>query len=210
METSIPLILIVDDDLSVRRGLRRLVRSVGWNSMEFSSAQELMNCTLPHEAACVLLDVQMPGITGMGLQDWLIAQHVMLPVIFLTGHDDVPCGVEAMKKGAVDFLLKPVDDEQLLVTIRHAIALSASRKSDELRRNEIQGRHASLTAREREFMRQVIRGRLNKQIAYDLGISVKTVKVHRARALEKMGVRSVAALVHACYTGGISINAAAA
>lgn len=208
METSIPLILIVDDDLSVRRGLARLVRTVGWNSLEFSSAQELMNCKLLHEATCAVLDVQMPGITGIGLQDWLIAQDIMLPVIFLTGHGDVPCGVDAMKKGAVDFLLKPVDGEQLLVAIRRAIALSASRKSDDLQRNEIKGRHDSLTGREREVMRLVIRGRMNKQIADDLGISVKTVKVHRARALEKMGVRSVAALVHACYTGGISAAAA--
>jgi FixJ family two-component response regulator len=169
----------------------------------YSSATDFMENLLSSRAACLLLDVQMPGPTGLQLQEWLLGKGVSLPVVFLTGHGDVPTSVQAMKRGAVNFLLKPVDEAVLLEAIHQAIDLHTAEASLEKRQDEIKERYACLTAREREVMGQVTVGRLNKQIAADLGISLKTVKVHRARAMEKMGVRSVAALVHACDTAGI-------
>lgn len=202
-EADEPVILIVDDDASMRKSLARLIRSAGWGAQTYSCAQEFMECRPPPGAACVLLDVEMPEITGAQLHEWMNGKGMSLPVVFLTAHGDVPAVVQAMKRGAVDFLLKPVDDEVLLGTLRRTIAMHSVEQSHGMRREEIKERHSCLTAREREVMAQVIDGRLNKQIAADLGISVKTVKVHRARAMEKMGVRTVAALVHACYTAGI-------
>jgi FixJ family two-component response regulator len=207
METGIPLVLVVDDDASVRKSLSRLLRTAGWDALTFSSAREFMACAPPEDAACALLDIQMPGLTGPQLHAWMTDNRISLPVVFLTGYGDVPTSVQAMKRGAIDFLLKPVDDEVLLKTIRDAIAMHAHEKIREAHQEQIKERHACLTMREREVMGQVIGGRLNKQIAADLGISLKTVKVHRARAMEKMGVRSVAALVHACNTAGIGESA---
>jgi FixJ family two-component response regulator len=204
VDNGVPVILVVDDDVSVHKSLSRLIRAVGWNAETFSSAHEFMECMPFPGAACVLLDIQMPGLTGPELHEWMKSKGISLPVVFLTGHGDIPASVQAMKRGAVDFLLKPVDDEVLLETIRSAIAMHAMERSREKHQEEIKERHACLTAREREVIGQVIGGRLNKQIAADLGISVKTVKVHRARAMEKMGVRSVAALVQACNTAGIA------
>jgi len=205
METEIgmPVVSVVDDDISVRRSLSRLIRAAGWDAETFSSANEFMERLPSPGAACVLLDIQMPGLTGPQLHEWMAENGVLLPVVFLTGHGNIPISVQAMKRGAVDFLLKPVDEVVLLEAIRQAIVMHATEQSRGKRLNEIRERHACLTAREREVIGQVIGGRLNKQIAADLGISEKTVKVHRARAMEKMGVRSVAALVHACNTAGI-------
>ncbi|HYD58996.1 MAG TPA: response regulator [Noviherbaspirillum sp.] len=203
LEASPPLIAVVDDDGSVRRSLSRLIRAAGWSAETFSSAYEFMACELSPDAACVLLDIQMPGLSGTDLQEWMANKGISLPIIFLTAFGDVPTSVLAMKRGALDFLVKPVDDEVLLETISCAIARHASEKSRRGLRDAIMERHACLTAREREVMGKVIGGRLNKQIAADLGISLKTVKVHRARAMEKMGVRSVAALVQACNSAGI-------
>lgn len=203
VEADVPIVSVIDDDVSVRKSLSRLIRVAGWHAETFSSAREFMERAPSPGTACVLLDIQMPGMTGPELQEWIVGKGMSLPIVFLTGHGDVPTSVQAMKKGAVDFLLKPVDDEVLLETIRHAIAMHATEKSREKNQEAIKERHACLTAREREVMGQVIGGRLNKQIAADLGISVKTVKVHRARAMEKMGVRSVAALVHVCNMAGI-------
>lgn len=204
IEIDVPIVLVVDDDVSVRKSLSRLIRAAGWNAEMFSSASEFMECMPPPGAACVLLDIQMPGLTGPELHEWMAGKGISLPVVFLTGHGDVPTSVQAMKRGAVDFLLKPVDDEVLLESIRNAISIYETETSRERHQEAIKERHACLTTREREVMRQVIGGRLNKQIAADLGISVKTVKVHRARAMGKMGVRSVAELVHACDTAGIA------
>jgi FixJ family two-component response regulator len=203
LEASPPMIAVVDDDGSVRRSLSRLIRAAGWSAETFSSAHEFMECELSPDAACVLLDIQMPGLTGTELQEWMANKGISLPIIFLTAFGDVPTSVLAMKRGALDFLTKPADDAVLLETISSAIARHASEKSRRGLRDAIMERHASLTAREREVMGQVIGGRLNKQIAADLGISLKTVKVHRARAMEKMGVRSVAALVQVCNSAGI-------
>jgi FixJ family two-component response regulator len=205
MKTETPLIAVVDDDQIVRSNLSRLIQKSGWNVETFSCAYEFIN-HLPLDAACVLLDVQIPGMTGLQLQDWMNEKRISSSILFLTSHGDVLSSVRAMKSGAVDFLLKPIDDEALLAAVHHAIDIHALRRAQETDRNEINKRHSCLTTREREVLGQVIGGRLNKQIASDLGISLKTVKVHRARAMEKMGVRSVAALVHACHTAGIETD----
>lgn len=202
-ESSTPVVCVVDDDPSVRRGLSRLILSAGWVAETFSSASEFMERLPSPDTTCVLLDIQMPGLTGAQLHEWMVGRGISCPVVFLTGHGDVPISVQAMKRGAVDFLLKPVDDDVLLDAVRHAIDLHLTEQSREKRVDEIKERHACLTAREREVMEHVVRGRLNKQIAAALGISEKTVKVHRARAMEKMGVRSVAALVHTCNAASI-------
>jgi FixJ family two-component response regulator len=203
VETGLPVISVVDDDPAVRRSLSRLIHAAGWTAETFSSAGEFMERMPSPDTACVLLDIQMLGPTGPQLQEWMSEQGMSLPVIFLTGHGDVQISVQAMKRGAIDFLLKPVDDDVLLDAIRHAIDVHVQEQSRGKRLDEIKERHAGLTAREREVMGHVIGGRLNKQIAAELGISEKTVKVHRARAMEKMGVRSVAALVHTCNAAGI-------
>lgn len=204
MDVDPPVVFIVDDDLGVQRSLSHLIRAVGWTSEAFSSAHEFMESPPSSGSACVLLDIRMPGLTGLELHAWMADREISLPVIFLTGHGDVPTSVQAMKRGAVDFLEKPVDDQVLLETIHQAITLHAAEKSREDEQQEIKERYSRLTAREREVMEQVALGRLNKQIAADLGISLKTVKVHRARVMEKMEVRSVAALVHLCETAGIA------
>jgi FixJ family two-component response regulator len=191
-------VFVVDDDMAVRRGLARLIRSVGLNVETHSSATEFLEKPPSSGAGCVVLDVRMPGMTGPELFEQMSEKGLSLPVVFLTGHGDVPTGVRAMKKGAVDFLLKPVDDEVLLAAIRQAVARHASELARDQERQGIQKRLLRLSAREREVMEHVIRGQLNKQIAADLGISEKTIKVHRGRVMAKMEVGSVAELVRLC------------
>lgn len=197
-------VFIVDDDDAVRDGVSRLLRAVGFRVQSFASAGEFLARPAFDGVGCLLLDVQMPGLSGSALHEQLMREGDSLPIIFLTGHGDVSTGIKAMKQGAVDFLLKPVDDEVLIQTIQ----LAAERYSvDRVRGqqvDEIRLRMDALSAREREVMLHVVRGRLNKQIAFDLGISEKTVKVHRGRVMEKMKVRSVAALVHLCEMVGLS------
>jgi len=196
-------VFVIDDDSSVRRALARLFRSAGWNIETFSSAREFIE-RLPHPGAgCIVLDVSMPGMTGPELHDLLTDGGFTFPVVFLTAHGDVPTGINAMKKGAVDFLLKPVDDAVLLETVKGAISRHAAARVRQRECEEILARLSSLSSREREVMDHVVRGRLNKQIAGDMNISLKTVKVHRGRAMAKMKVRSVAELVHACEFAGI-------
>jgi FixJ family two-component response regulator len=206
METRSPLVLVVDDDPGVRKSLARLIDCGGWRSRTFTSATELMSFEEWGDAFCILLDIRMPGVSGPQLHEWLLEKGIRVPIAFLTAYGDVPTGVRAIKRGAIDFLLKPVNDEVLLATIRNAIVVRGCELSREMHQEEIKQRHACLTSREREVMGHVVDGRLNKQIASDLGISLKTVKVHRARAMGKMGVRSVAALVHACTSAGIGEN----
>jgi len=198
-----PLIFVVDDDAAVRRSLLRLMRAAGWNAEGFASAAEFLNRPPGPGTGCVVLDVNMPGMNGPELQQRLAELGLSLPVIFLTGNGDVPTGVRAMKNGAVDFLLKPVDDEVLLQAIDAALRRHAVQLAGAGRLREIQGRLELLSPREREVMERVIRGWLNKQIAADLGIAEKTVKVHRGQVMHKMAVRSVAELVRVCDTAGI-------
>jgi len=179
------------------------MRSAGWNAEAFPTAREFLARPLFSGTGCVVLDVRMPGMTGPELREQMAARKISLPVIFLTGHGDIPTGVEAMKKGAVDFLVKPVDGEALLQAIRLALERHKAGRAREREQERIHQRLARLSVREREVMEYVIAGCLNKQIAEELGIAEKTVKVHRGRLMQKMEVPSVAELVHLCDTAGI-------
>src|SRR5690242_19345800 len=186
-------IYIVDDDATFARGIARLLDAAGWQSRIFASAAELLAAEqVSDDAACVLLDVRMPGMKGPELYRAMLARRIDLPVIFLTGHGDVPTSVDAMKLGAADFLEKPVRGEVLIAAVRAALARHAEHRERERKRRAIEERIARLSRRELEVMLHVINGRLNKQIASDLGISEKTVKVHRANVMDKMQARSLA------------------
>ena len=181
------------------------MRAAGWSVETFASASEFLaaEATGAHGLGCVLLDVRMPGMRGPELYRTMLDRKMDLPVIFLTGHGDVPTSVDAMKRGAVDFLEKPVRAEQLVGAIRTAIARHGVERKRASDRHEIESRLALLSAREREVMAHVIAGRLNKQIAADLDISVKTVKAHRAKVMAKMEAKSVPALVDLCRAAGV-------
>lgn len=191
-------VLLIDDDADVLEAVARLLRSAGWQTLSFGSAQDFLAAPPFSGIGCIVLDISMPGMTGPQLHDWMREHDITLPVIYLSGQCDVPTSVQAMKCGALDVLQKPADAEVLLQAISAAVD---QHREDSLRRDaneEIGARLATLSPREREVMDHVMAGRLNKQIAADLGISEKTVKVHRGRAMAKMKVRSVAALVHLC------------
>ncbi len=188
-------VFVIDDDASTRRSLRRLLRLSGYAVEEFASASDFLQRQTPAGACCLLLDVKMPHMTGPELFGRMLRSGSSLPVIFLTGHGDVPTGVHAMKDGAVDFLLKPVDSEVLLPAIRDAIRRHAARQAAEQATAAIDARLRTLSRREREVMEHVVRGDPNKLIAADLGISEKTVKVHRQRVMTKMEATSLPELV---------------
>lgn len=191
-------VFVIDDDENVRKSLKRLIHSAGYEVEVFSSAVKYLERPPYPGTGCVLLDVSMPGMTGPQLHDKLVKTGSTLPMIFLTAHGDIPTGVQAMKKGAIDFLLKPVDEKTLLQAIATAVEQHASIKHHNDEQQKITMRLVRLSSREREVMEYVIGGWLNKQIASTLGISEKTVKVHRSRVMEKMKVRSVAELVRLC------------
>jgi len=196
-------IFVVDDDASLRKSLVWLLCSVGWHAEAFASAEEFLARPRFSGTGCLVLDVRMPDVTGPELRDRLAASHSMLPIIFLTGHGDVPTGVDAIKKGAVDFLLKPVDDEVLLQAIQRAVERHRAAQAHARELQRVRERVARLSDREREVMEHVIAGCLNKQIADALGIAEKTVKIHRGHVMQKMEVNSVAGLVHLCESAGI-------
>jgi len=196
-------VFVVDDDPGVRGALSRLFRAAGCNCETFASSREFLDRLPDAGPGCIVLDVQMPDMSGTELHDRMSAIGIDLPIIFLTGYGDVPTGVNAMKKGAVDFLTKPVDDELLLQTVGDALSRYETVHARHYERQQFLARLDLLSAREREVMEHVIRGRLNKQIAADLNISLKTVKVHRGRMMGKLECRSVAVLVHACELAGI-------
>ena len=189
-------VFIVDDDASFRKSLSRLMRSYGIEVRLFDSAASFFAEDLTALEGCIVLDMRMPGLSGLEVQERLIQLNHVLPIIFLTGHGDIPMSVHAMEKGASDFLTKPVDEQVLLAAIHKALA-------DSKRVETIRARLRTLTSREHEVMRHVISGELNKQIGADLDIVEKTVKVHRARMMEKMGVHSVAELVRLCSEAGV-------
>jgi len=201
-------VVVVDDDASVRRSLRRLLRSAGYAVEEFSSAGEFLERGTPSGTACVVLDVRMPRMSGTELFDRMVRSGGSLPVVFLTGHGDVPTSVHAMKEGAVDFLLKPVDGGALLRAIREAIERHAAMHALEVKSAAVHERLAGLSPRERQVMEQVVRGLANKVIAADLGITEKTVKAHRHQVMEKTGARSVAELVRLADSDAASPRAA--
>jgi FixJ family two-component response regulator len=190
------IVFLVDDDPSVRRALARLIKSAGYQVQTFVSAREFLD-RMPDAArpACLVLDVRMPGLSGIDLQRELRLTNPILPIIFITGHGDIPMTVKAMKAGAVDFLPKPVRDTDLLRAIEQALARAVHDRAKLDETEDIQSRLEKLTPREREVMNLVVKGRLNKQIAFALGIVEKTIKVHRARVMDKMQVDSVAELV---------------
>jgi FixJ family two-component response regulator len=204
-----PTVFVIDDDSGVRRSLVRLIHSAGWNVEPYASAREFLDRPAYSGSGCVVLDVRMPEMNGPELHEWMHAHGYFLPVIFLTAHGDLPTGIHAMKRGAVDFLQKPVDDVLLLQTIQKAIERHGSEHKRLQQKQEVGIRLSRLSPREREVLEQVISGQLNKQIADSMGISIKTVKVHRARVMEKLEVDSLAALVHICETAGMSFPQAA-
>jgi len=198
-----PTIFVIDDDLSVRKSLSRLLRSMGYAVEVFSSAEEFLGREHFDGIGCIILDVQMPGLSGMDLQVELGKAEYSTPIVFLTGRGDIPMSVEAMKKGAVHFLTKPLDDTDLLRGVKEAIEKDRKAKAIQAEVEDIRGRIGLLTPREYEILRYVVSGKLNKQIAFSLEIAEKTVKIHRGRVMEKMAVDSVAELVRLAQKTGI-------
>jgi FixJ family two-component response regulator len=190
-----PVIYVVDDDPSVRDSTELMLKSVGFNVKTFSSAQDFLKANLPQDLGCLVLDVRMPGMSGLELQEKLVSAKTPLPVIFITGHGTVPMSVRAMKTGAVDFLQKPFEEQDLLDAINRAIARQRERKSKKDEAEKLQLRLKVLTPREYEVFSFLITGRANKEIAYELGASERTIKAHRARIMEKMNAGSLADLV---------------
>jgi len=194
MEES-PLVYVVDDDLSVRTGLERLLRSAGYHTMTFASALEFEASDVPDVPGCIVLDIRMPELDGLELQDRLRRKGILIPIIFITGHGTVPASVRALKAGAVDFLEKPFSEEELLEAVSLGVRKHRLLRQEREEMNELQKRLGALTPREREVFAYVAGGMLNKQAAFDLGVAEKTIKVHRARVMEKMGAESLADLV---------------
>jgi FixJ family two-component response regulator len=199
-------VFLVDDDDSVRRALTRLIKSAGYAVQAFASARDFLEYwRITNEGpACLVLDVRMPGLSGLDLQHELLASNTLLPIIFITGHGDIPMSVKAMKEGAVDFLPKPVKDKNLLNAIEQALTRANHDLREQKELEYVQRRLKTLTPREREVMTLVVRGLLNKQIAFELGTVEKTVKVHRARVMEKMKVQSLADLVRLAEKVGLA------
>ena len=196
-------IFIVDDEPSVRRSLSRLLTAAGYRVKAFESAQEFLRRPRDDSIGCLVLDVKMPEINGLELQQALLDTDRSLPIVFITGHGDIPTSVRAMRAGATDFLAKPFHESDLLAAIERALGTAREQHVEQGERHDIEQRLATLTPRELEVLRHVITGQLNKQIAADLGTSEKTVKVHRGRAMRKMQVQSVAELVRLCEKVGI-------
>jgi len=203
MTISEAVVFVVDDDSLVRDSLKRLVRSVGLQAETFPSAQAFLDTELPDKSGCLVLDIRMPGLSGLDLQDELVKRGISIPIIFITGHGTVPMSIRAMKAGAVDFLQKPFEDQELLDIIHHAIEQNRQTRLAQTEINEIEQRIKLLTLREHEILVLVITGMLNKQIAIDLKISENTVKTHRAHIMRKMDVESLAELVRATEKAGI-------
>lgn len=198
------IVYVVDDDVSVRKAMTRMFKSLGLEVATFSTAREFLDCRRKDVPGCLILDVEMPGLTGLELQEELVAHQVDLPIVFMTGHGDIPMTVKAMRSGAVDFLPKPVDEQQLVQTVHQAIERNARKRHETATLSDFRQRVDSLSKRESEVMTLVISGLLNKQIASRLGITEHTVKVHRGRVMEKTGVDSVAQLVRLCERSGVA------
>ena len=200
------LVAIVDDDPSVRRGLQRLIRSAGWKVETFASAQEFLDRPLAISPSCLVLDLQLPGLSGLDLQQRMADLGLDIPVVFLTGQGNIPASVKAMKAGAIEFLTKPVDEQNLLKAIEEAIERDRRTRQQQTEMHELRRRYESLTAREQEVMQLVISGLLNKQIAGELTITEDTVKFHRGHVMRKMCADSLADLVRMAENLGIRSN----
>jgi FixJ family two-component response regulator len=206
MSAAAPIVYVVDDDISVRESLELLIRSAGWQAVLFESAQEFLRCPKVATPSCLVLDVNLPGLGGLELQKQVAGDRVDMPIIFITGYGDVPTTVRAMKAGAIEFLTKPFGEEALLNAIQQALQRSRTLLDEEAGLRDLRERFGTLSRREREVMTLVVRGLLNKQVGYELGISEITVKAHRGKVMEKMKARSLADLVTMAV--GLQIKAA--
>jgi len=195
MKDAAPTVFVVDDDASVREAVKKLIASVGLRAEAFGSTREFLNSKRPEAPACLVLDVRLPDVSGLEFQRELADADIQIPIIFITGHGDIPMTVRAMKAGAVEFLTKPFRGQELLDAIQEAIARDRAAWSKRAQLVEITARYESLTAREKEVMALVVQGLLNKQVAAELGTSELTIKTHRGRVMEKMRADSVADLV---------------
>jgi FixJ family two-component response regulator len=205
MATSEEVIFVVDDDVSMRKLIALLLSLAGYRVETFASAQEFLEANCTSALACLILDVQLPGLNGLELQQKLAEAGRMLPIVFVTGYGDIPTSVKAMKAGAVDFLAKPFSEGALLSAVRHA--LERSRRESAVKSELIKAKEllATLTARETEVLTHIVAGRLNKQMAAEMGIAEPTVKIHRGRIMKKLGVKSVAQLVQLAMKAGLAL-----
>jgi FixJ family two-component response regulator len=190
-----PVVLVVDDDPSFRQALERLFRSVGLRAEVFGSASELLRSKLPDVASCMVLDVRLPGLSGLDFQAELVRQNIRIPIIFITGHGDIPMSVQAMKAGAIEFLTKPIREQDLLNAVGIAVERDRKRREDEKAISLLRTRYESLSPREREVMGLVTAGLMNKQVAAETGLAEITVKIHRGHIMKKMAAKSLADLV---------------
>ena len=208
LTTVAPLVFVVDDNLSVRKSVSRLLAAAGYTVEAFASAREFLTRVPSEGPCCLVLDVRMPGLTGIELQAALVAAGRRMSIVFVTGHIDVRMSVKAMKGGAVDLLTKPIDRQELLAAIERAVRKDEKDLSEEIRIAEIRQRVKTLTVRETQVFALVVTGMLNKQIAFDLGVVEKTIKVHRARVMEKMRAGSMAELVRLADAVGVIVPSA--
>jgi FixJ family two-component response regulator len=203
MSANQPVVRVVDDDRSFRTAVTRLLRAAKYKVRDYESASEFLNSDPRTEPGCILLDLKMPGVSGFDLQQSLAAQEERLPIIFLSGQGDIPASVRAMKAGAVDFLTKPVRREALLRAVENALDVDTEGRAARELLGELKKRYENLTPREREVLAHVVGGKLNKEIAFDLGTSERTIKAHRASIMEKLRVQSVAELARLAQELGI-------
>ena len=208
MKTGDPIVFVVDDDSSMREALTDLITSVGLLVEAFKSAREFLEHRRGDAPACLVLDVRLPGLSGLDLQRELVRTEAPIPIIFITGHGDIPMSVRAIKEGAVEFLAKPFRDQELLDAIQHALEIDRAARQERSLVAEVRRRYESLTKREREVMRLVVSGLLNKQIAGELGSSEVTVKMHRGQVMRKMKAQSLVQLVRMAEKIGITGEAA--